>query len=78
MDYINGKGRSDERLAWLWNRSIAEVRTALGKPTYEVDRPHAITYRYEWKANGVSGTVTLEFGKLDDPPRCQAVSVHWN
>lgn len=76
-DYLASKGRTDGKLTALLGKSISEARSALGKPTLEADRPHAITYRYDFDAAGKTGTVTLEFDKLEQTPRCKSVSVHW-
>jgi hypothetical protein len=77
LDYLANNGRSDAKLTSLFGATIGEAKGALGEPTLDATRPHAITYRYEFTAGGGRGTVTLEFSKLDDPPRCRAISVHW-
>ena len=77
VQYLAGKGRSDSKLDALFGASISVARSALGKPTLEAQRPHAVTYRYDFDAGGKKGTVTLEFDRLVDPPTCRSVSVHW-
>lgn len=78
IKYLNGKGRGDARVEQLFGASLGEALGALGKPTLQADRPHAITYRYEFDTAGKKGTLTLEFDKLVSPPRCRSISVHWN
>lgn len=75
--YLADHGHSDANLAALWGKSMAEARAALGAPTLQADRPHARTYRYDYDSGGKRGTLTLEFSKLETPPRIRSISVHW-
>jgi len=76
--YLKGKKRSDANLGVLWGISPGAAHGVLGKPTQVVNRPHAITYRYEFRDDDKRrGTVSLEFSKLADPVQCNSVSVHW-
>lgn len=77
LEYLESHGHADARLRALWDNTTAEARARLGEPTQEADRPHARTFRYDFDAGGSQGTLSLEFNKLTDPPKCEAVSVHW-
>jgi hypothetical protein len=77
LAYLESHGHSDARLRTLWDNTMAEARARLGEPTQQADRPHARTFRYDFTAGGAQGTLSLEFNKLLDPPKCEGVSVHW-
>lgn len=77
LAYLESHGHTDPRLRALWDNTIGEARARLGEPTQQADRPHARTFRYDFEAGDARGTLSLEFNKLADPPRCEAVSVHW-
>ncbi len=76
--YLADHGHSDEKLDVVWALSPGGAHGILGKPTQVVNRPHAVTYRYEFSTSDKRrGTVSIEFSKLAEPVRCSAVSVHW-
>ncbi len=77
IQYLADHGHHDDNLAALWGKSIADARAALGAPTLQADRSHARTYRYDFASGGQHGTLTLEFSKLETPPRVRSISVHW-
>ena len=77
MSHIFAKGREDDKLKLVWGITPAAAHGLLGPPTQVVNRPHAVTYRYEFVDGDRRGTVSLEFSKLATPVRCSAVSVHW-
>ena len=76
---MDGKSHSDSKLDALWGASPSAVWGILGKPSDRVSRPHLEAFMYKFRgADKQSGTLTLKFSKLSDPPRCQSVSVAWD
>jgi hypothetical protein len=78
VDYLEQRGHGDPRVRILWGKSPAALEAMLGAPTETYDRPHALTWRYEFTApGGREGALALELSKLGDHPAVSAVSVHW-
>lgn len=78
VDYLEAAGHGDPRIRSLWGRDAGAVRAMLGAPTEQFDRPHAVTWRYEFTAaDGRRGALSLELTKLGERPTVSGVSVHW-
>lgn len=78
VDYLEQRGHGDPRVRTLWGKSPAALEAMLGAPTETYDRPHAVTWRYEFTApGGREGALALELSKLGGEPAVSAVSVHW-
>jgi len=78
IHYLAAQGHRDSNLQVVWGMSPGAAHGLLGEPSQVVNRPHAVTYRYDFHTSDERrGTASLEFSKLAEPVRCSAVSVHW-